>query len=147
MAIKLTQDEAEYLINMMKSKVKEETIDFPSAKGKIVFDVVGEKKQDYFVVNIDRKGKNASGCTYQGRIKSNNVILMRLDVNPTAIHINQSDGKKIVGTHLHIYSEEYELSEAIPFDIGSKDLLDTCLTFFEHFNIINPPNVQCQMKI
>ncbi len=146
MAMKLTTDEAKYLIDMMKNKVKDEIIDFPSCKGKIVFDVIGEKKNDLFTVNIDRKGKNANGCTYQGRVKANNQILIRLDVNPSSVHVNPSNGKKIEGTHLHIYSEKYEMSEAIPFDVNNKDLFDMCFEFFKLFNIVDVPTIQSQIE-
>lgn len=146
MGTKLSKDEAEHLIDMMKRKVKNEILNFPSNKGKIVFDVVGEKKNDFFTVNIDRKGKNANGCTYQGRVKANNQILIRLDVNPSSKHINPSNGEEIIGTHLHIYSEEYELSEAIPFDTGNKDLFEMCFEFFKRFNIVEEPVIQAQME-
>ena len=68
MALKLTQVEADMLIDMLKKTIKSHAIEFPSAKGKLTFDVVGERRTDEFVVNIDRKGINAQGCTYQGRI-------------------------------------------------------------------------------
>ena len=72
MAIKLTQTEADMLIDMMKKFVEKRVLEFPSTKGKLSFDVIGEHRTDEFVVSIDRKGLNALGCTYQGRIKSNN---------------------------------------------------------------------------
>lgn len=144
MAIKLTQQEATLLIDMAKKVVKQTNLEFPTTKGSIDFDVVGERRTDAFIVNIDRKGINAQGCSYQGRIKSSNMILMRLDVNPTAVHVNPSNGEKILGTHLHVYSETYEMSEAIPFDIGNKDLYKICFIFFERFNIIEPPAITYQ---
>lgn len=147
MAIKLTQVEANMLIDMLKKAVKETMLQFPAAKGRLYFDVMGERKTDEFTVNIDRKGINDQGCTYQGRIKSNNIILLRLDVNPTAVHENPSNGEKISGTHLHIYTEEYEMREAIPFDVDGKDLYDICHTFFERFNIVEPPQINDQKRI
>lgn len=147
MAIKLTQAEAEMLIEMLKSTIKKHALQFPSAKEKLSFDVIGERRTDVFTINIDRKGINANGCTYQGRVKSNNIVLLRLDVNPTAKHRNASDGQLIIGTHIHIYDEEYELGEAIAFDIENKSLDELCQTFFEKFNIINPPEVAYQQVI
>jgi hypothetical protein len=145
--MKLTQAEADMLINMIKRTVAEDSLAFPVAQGKMIFDVIGERRIDIFTINIDRKGINAQGCTYQGRIKSNNVILLRLDVNPSSIHINPSNGEKICGTHLHIYNEEYELSEAIPFDIKNADLYDVCFAFFEKFNIVEPPKITYQYSL
>ena len=144
MAIKLTQAEADMLIDMLKKVVKKHTLKFPSAKGKLSFDVIGERRTDKFVVNIDRKGLNAQGCTYQGRIKSNNFILLRLDINPTAVHPNPSSGEKIHGSHLHIYTEDHEMREAIPFDTEGKDLYELCFTFFKRFNIVEPPSLTYQ---
>lgn len=146
--IKLTKNEADILIAMLKRKVKEQQdLQFPSASGKLCFDVVGERRTDEFVVNIDRKGINAKGCTYQGRIKSNNVVLLRLDINPTSVHINPKDGNKIVGSHIHIYDEEMELREAIPFDVSGKDLFQLCYSFFEKFNIVEPPEITQQLNL
>jgi len=127
---------------MLKKKIEEQTLSFPQAKGKLSFDVLGERRTDEFVINIDRKGINAHGCTYQGRIKSNNIILLRLDINPTSVHKNPSDGSKIIGSHLHIYDEQMELREAIPFDVENKGLFELCYSFFEKFNIIEPPEIQ-----
>jgi len=77
--IKLTKTEADSLIAMLKRTVEQQkNLSFPSRKGKLCFDVLGERRTDEFVVNIDRKGINAQGCTYQGRIKSNNIILLRV---------------------------------------------------------------------
>ena len=145
MAIKLTQKEADMLIDMLK-KTADKEIEFPSGKGRIEFNVVGDKREDIFAINISRKGINAGGATYQGRARISGVILMRLDVNPTAVHLNP-DGEKITETHLHIYSEEYGDVWAIPFDVENKSLYDLCFTFFERFNIIEPPMVQYQMPL
>lgn len=132
---------------MLKNYVQTHSFEFPKASGKLEFEVLGERRTDEFVVNIDRKGINARGCTYQGRIKSNNIILIRLDVNPTSKHVNPSTGEKISGTHLHIYTEEYETREAIPFDVEDKDLYNTCYTFFEKFNIIETPILVQQLEL
>ena len=72
---------------------------------------------------------------------------MRLDINPTGVHENPSDRKKIYGSHIHIYTEEYELAEAIPFDTEGKDLYDLCYTFFEKFNIIESPQIIYQHSL
>ena len=139
MAFKLTQQEADILISMLKHSIEHE-ITFPCGKDRLEFDVRGERKNDIFVVNISRKGIDASKATYQGRVRASGAILMRLDVNPTSAHINP-DGRKILGTHLHIYDEKHEMAFAIPFDIENKNLFQLCYTFFERFNIIEPPSM------
>lgn len=147
MAMHLTNEEATALIKMLKEYVQEQSIEFPHRKEKIQFDVCGERMGDEFVINIERKGINNKGCTYQGREKSNNMVLLRLDVNPTAKHRNPSNGEVITGTHLHIYTEEHETKEAIPFDVGNKDLYEICFRFFNEFNVTNNPIVPYQMNI
>jgi len=146
MAIKLTQKEADMLIDMLKRTVTKE-LQFPSGKGRVEFDVIGDKKNDVFAVNIQRKGINENSVSYQGRVRyGSGAVLMRLDVNPTQAHPNP-DGEKILGTHIHIYTEEYGMGVAVPFDIENKDIYELCYSFFERFNIIEPPNVTMQMTI
>jgi len=139
MAIKLTQKEADTLIDMLKRTVEKE-ISFPQRNGRVEFDVIGDRREEVFVVNLSRKGINAEGASYQGRVRHSGAILMRLDINPTATHTNP-DGLKITGTHLHIYTEEYDMAMAIPFDIGNKNLYQSCYTFFEKFYIIEQPKI------
>ena len=146
MAIKLTQKEADMLIDMLKKTVQKD-LELPSGKGRVEFDVTGDRKEDVFVVNISRKGINESSASYQGRVRyGSGAILMRLDVNPTQPHRNP-DGEKISGTHLHIYTEEYGERMAVPFDVEDKDLFDLCYAFFERFNIVETPRVTQQLTL
>ena len=141
MAGLLTQKEADKLIEMLKRTVEERII-FPHQKGRVSFTVVGDRREDEFIINIDRKGKAAEKCTYQGRLRQSNQVLMRLDVDPNGRHTNPGeDGTIIYGNHLHIYNEEYEMKYAIPFDIQNKGLYELCYTFFTKFHIMEPPAV------
>lgn len=143
----LTREEAEKLISMLKYTL-EKQISFPVEKGGVSFNVTGERREDEFIINIDRKGKNAEKCTYQGRIRQSNQILMRLDIDPNGRHTNPGgNGEIIIGNHLHIYSEDYDMKFAIPFNPGDKDLYELCFTFFEKFNIIEPPTVFYQQTM
>lgn len=138
---KLSRAEADQLITMLKRTV-ESQITFPSRKDRLSFTVVGERRDDEFIVNIDRKGKLAEKCTYQGRVHRSNQVLIRLDIDPNGRHTNPgADGEIIYGNHIHIYCPEHDMSYAIPFDIGNKDLYQLCYTFFEKFHIIEPPEV------
>jgi len=107
---------------------------------------LGDRRDDVFVVNIERKGINAGGASYQGRTRHSGIILMRLDINPTGVHYNP-DGEKILGTHIHIYTEEHEMAMAIPFDVNNKDLYQLCYTFFDRFNIIDKPKIKQQLTL
>lgn len=132
----LTTEEAIQLIDMLKKYIEKKRFDFPDPGKRIQFSVIGDTKADKFSVNIYRQRINSNGITFQGRTESDNIILMRLDVNPTSAHLNP-DGEKIVGTHLHVYKENYGEKFAIPFDVNNKDLFEICFTFFKKFNIIN----------
>lgn len=139
---KLTTQEARQLIEELKRTV-EKVLEMPHSKGGISFDVTAIKDSIEFVITIDRKGISGDKCSYQGRIKSNNLILLRLDVNPTGIHYNP-DGSKIIGTHVHIYNELDDMKRAFPFDIKKKSLYDLCFTFFQEFHIIEVPRISEQ---
>jgi hypothetical protein len=123
---------------MIKKAVEQQEIEFPSAKGRVEFEVIGNKQDEKFVVNISRKNINSQGASYQGRVSRSGEILMRLDVNPSGKHRNP-DGEMIDGTHLHVYTEEHGMTMAVPFDVNNKDLFELCIVFFERFNIIEPP--------
>lgn len=141
MTTKLTQAEADRLIAMLK-KIALWHIDFPTSKGGLSFDAEGTIDDDKFVITIDRKGINHNACSYQGRIKKNNEILLRLDVNPNNVHFDPITGEKIIGTHLHIFTEGIDnVGHAIPFDIENKDLCELCYTFFDQFHIIDRPTI------
>lgn len=141
----LRQEEANRLIEMLKRTIDQQ-IAFPSQKGRISLDVVGERREDVFVVNIDRKGKLAEKCTYQGRVQQSNQVLLRLDIDPNGRHTNP-DGQTVHGNHIHIYTEEHDMRMAIPFDIEDKDLYEVCYAFFEKFHIMEPPEVFNQQTL
>jgi len=145
MATKLTQKEADMLIDMLKKTV-EKQIQFPHSKGRVEFDVLGDRREDVFVINISRKGINSKGASYQGRVRASGVILLRLDVNPTAIHTNP-DGEKVSGTHLHIYTEGHDMTYAMPFDAGNNNLNELCYAFFDRFHVIEKPLITLQMSL
>jgi len=77
-AVRFTQKEASKLIDMLKRAVEKE-INLPSGKGRVEFDVSGDRREDVFAVNISRKGINATGASYQGRVRTSGTILMRLE--------------------------------------------------------------------
>lgn len=131
---KITTTEAIKLIDMMKERVIEATLLFPSVGNKLEFDVYAKREETKFIVNIRRGSINNKKCTYQGRTYINSIPLLRLDIT-NSIHINP-DGTKIIGNHIHIYNEKHEMREAIPFDINNQDLYECCLEFFRRFNIL-----------
>mgnify|MGYP004508961955 FL=1 len=141
---RLTTEEAIKLIEIMKERVRDSLLQFPNRGEKLEFDVIGKDDGTKFIVNINRGTVDINKCTYQGRTFINSIPLMRLDIT-NSIHVN-SDGTKIVGNHIHIYNENTEMRDAIPFDIEDADLYNVCLRFFEKFNIMDG-KIICQMEI
>ena len=137
--IKLSTEEAKKLIEELKRRVTQNTLTFPSKGQKLEFEVYGENNSNKFTINITRSNINKEKCNYQGRTTINSTPLMRLDITD-GTHVN-SDGTKIVGNHLHIYNEDTEMKDAIPFDITKSDLFEYCLEFFKKFNIIDDGNI------
>lgn len=133
-SFKMSTEEAKELIDMLKERVSQATLEFPRVGNKLEFDVYAKKEGTKFIINITRGSINKNKCTYQGRTYINSAPILRLDITDS-FHIN-SDGTKISGNHLHIYNEDTEMREAIPFDIKNADLYDYCLEFFKKFNLI-----------
>ena len=131
---KLTTEDAKKIIDALKEKVNDSNLVFPTLGKKIEFDVFVKEEGSKCIVNICRGSIDKNKCTYQGRTYVNSIPLLRLDITNSP-HIN-SDGTKIMGNHLHIYNEESEMQNAIPFDINRSDLYEYCLEFFKKFNII-----------
>ena len=131
---KLTTEDAKKIIDALKEKVNDSNLIFPTLGKKIEFDVFVKEDASKCIVNIYRGSVDKKKCTFQGRTYMNSIPILRLDITNSS-HIN-SDGTKIIGNHLHIYNEDTEMSDAIPFDINRPDLYEYCLEFFKKFNII-----------
>jgi hypothetical protein len=138
--LELTQHEADRLIAMLKRKVDDTVYEFPKTIGELVFDVVGDDIADVFIVNISRKGLNGVSCSYQGRIKKEDTLLLRFDINPNGKHKNP-DGSYVSGSHFHIFSEKTKMAIAIPLLDNCSNLYEFCFTFFLRFNIVSPPQI------
>lgn len=132
---KLTTKEACELINLLKQICQKKNLELPHSGERIEFNVSAIDNKKKFIININHNNANPEKYTFQGRTLESNVQLLRLDVNPNGEHRNP-DGSKICGTHLHIYSEENDMEEAIEFNIDNPNLYDYCIAFFKKFNII-----------
>lgn len=122
-------------------------INFPSKGSSIEFNVVGDKKQDIFAINIFRGKINRLKYNIGARIIKNGILLMELHINPSNVHINP-DGEKITGSHWHIYSEEYGRLWAYPAeDLDSERFVDNTISFLEKFNVIKQPTINFQLEL
>lgn len=146
MSKKLTQEEAERLINMLKISLVSE-IAFPEKGTAIEFDAIGSTKQDHFTTRIYRGRINSTKYEIGARIKKDGIMLLELHINPGKVHINP-DGEKIIGSHWHIYTEEFGRKQAFPAEDLQSDLfVKNTLLFMEKFNIIEKPTVNFQLEL
>lgn len=145
-AEKFTQEEANRLLDMVKRSLVK-AISFPKNGDTKEFEVVGDNKKDLFIISI-YEGKIAHRkFNYGARIKKNNVMLLELHVNPSAVHRNP-DGGKIIGSHWHIYTEQYGRSYAFQAeDINNEMFVDNAIKFLDKFNVIEKPSFAVQMEI
>ena len=139
---KLTNDEAKKLLEMIKRSLVAE-VKFPERGGKIKFDVIGDTKKDTFTIDIYRGKINPYKYDMGALIKKNGTMLLQLHINPS-----NPDGKKIVGNHWHIYTEEYGRSFAFPAeDISADKFVDNTIAFLTKFNVVEQPNVLFQLEL
>lgn len=143
---RITQDEANRLLNMLKHTLISE-ISFPTKGESIEFNVIGDSKQDIFAVNIFRGKINHLKYNIGARIIKNSIMLLELHINPSNVHPNP-DGEKIMGSHWHIYSEEYGRLWAFPAEnIDSEEFVENTILFLEKFNVIERPTVNFQLEL
>ncbi len=145
-AEKLTQDEAQRLLDMLKRSLID-AINFPARGATKEFDVIGDTKTDIFSINIYRAKIQPYKYNMGARIKKNGIMLLELHINPTTVHYNP-DGEKITGSHWHIYKEGFGRTFAFPADDIEKDkFVENTLSFLEKFNVVEPPNISYQLEL
>ncbi|NGP59866.1 hypothetical protein FLT15_16290 [Paenibacillus thiaminolyticus] len=138
----LSQLEADRLIELVKSLVKNQQILLPSPGNKMQLDAQSHKNEK-FIIDIRRGRVKISKASFQTRYK-NSIPLIRLDVDGPD-HPNP-DGEIIPCPHIHIYREGAELKWAYPLKIeGNKDFSDlrdltqVLIDFLHYNNIDNIP--------
>lgn len=140
---KLTREEAEILINMVKRSLIAE-IYFPNLGETKEFNVVGDTKSEVFTIKIFRGKLNLLKYNIGARIKKNGIMLLELHVNLSSVHCNP-DGKKIIGSHWHIFTEEYGRAYAFPAEnIESDQFEKNTLAFLIRFNVVETPEIHYQ---
>lgn len=145
-AEKITKEEAEKLIKMMKKSLVD-AIEFPSRGKTQEFDVVGDTKKDVFTINVFRGKIKAYKYNFGARIKKNGVLLLELHINDSAVHINPN-GEKIIGNHWHIYTEEYGRDFAfLADDIQNELFVENAIMFLEKFNVVEKPTIIQQVEM
>lgn len=142
----LTQDEADKLLNMLKKSLVD-SINFPSTGKSIEFNVNGDSKKDVFTIKICRGKIDRKKYDLGARIQKNGVLLLELHISQNKIHLNP-DRNKIVGSHWHIYTEEYGRRMAFPAEnIESDKFVDNTLMFLDRFHVIKKPTINFQLEL
>lgn len=145
-ADKLTQEEAQRLLEMIKRSLIDE-INFPMRGNTKEFDVVGDTKADVFSINIYRAKIQPFKYNMGARIKKNGIMLLELHINPTTVHYNP-DGEKITGSHWHVYTEGFGRTYAFHADdIEADKFVENTIAFLEKFNVVERPNIIYQLEI
>lgn len=145
-ADKLTQEEAQRLLEMIKRSLIDE-INFPMRGTTKEFDVVGDTKADVFSINTYRAKIQPFKYNMGARIKKNGIMLLELHINPTTVHYNP-DGEKITGSHWHVYTEGFGRTYAFHADdIEADKFVENTIAFLEKFNVVERPNIIYQLEI
>lgn len=138
----LSQDEADILLKMQKTRIDEIIREFPQPGDGCSLGLVGVDGREHFTLDLYRGRINLAKTNYQNRARGI-IMLVRVDLDGT--HRNP-DGTIITGAHIHLYREGYgdrwawRLHEVVAdFRIsvqdGYKDFCDFC-------NITKPPKLQ-----
>lgn len=83
-----------------------------------------------------RGNRQPDKLTYLALDKEAKLPLMRLDVVPDNHAHKNPDGEIIYGTHLHIFTEQYQDKYATKFDINDPNLVNYCVEFLRKFKVI-----------
>jgi len=138
----LKQDEADALFAMRKIFVQTETISFPAGLDKS-YELASTDKKEQFFLDISRASIKISKLKFQNRARRA-IVLVRLDIDG-APHTNP-DGRKIAGSHIHLYREGYEDKWAYPVDAAKFKNLTNPQQVYADFclfcNIVQPSPTQ-----
>lgn len=91
--------------NEPKEFLATKPLSFPVQNDEVALLGKGKQTKSAYIVNINRKRCTFKRITYQNRLDKTAIILARLDID-TKPHRNP-DGKKIGGTHLHLYQKDF----------------------------------------
>lgn len=143
---KLTQKEANDLLNMIKKTLKGD-VAFPEKGTSTEFEVQGDTKNDIFIIRIYRGKIDREKYDLGARISKNGICLLELHINKNKIHINP-DGEKIIGSHWHIYTETYGRRFAFKAeDIDSSKFIENTVQFLDKFNVLEKPTINFQLEL
>lgn len=138
---KLTDTEARQLIEMVKRSLEKE-IATPSAGKKYTFEVEGDTEKHLFKIQIFRGKIDPNKVQYGALISKNGTYLLGLDLDEAAVHVDPVTGEKIIGSHWHVYTQNFGRRHAFPAtDIISSDFVENTIKFLDKFHVIEKPEI------
>jgi hypothetical protein len=139
----LTQAEAEQFMQMAKHFLRPPSAITIPPGADDTYELAGPNDRERFLLDVWRGTLRLSKLRFQNRVRTA-VVLLRLDVDG-APHTNP-DGRRLPGTHLHLFREGYDDRWAYLIDPAHFTLLSDPATTFQEFCIFckieSPPPVQ-----
>lgn len=149
MAIILTQEEADELLEMLK-KCVQKSFSLPKngERDNLEIQAINDRSK-IFIISVSRVNKSVDKVSFTARYKKGDVRLLRLDVSPTWTHRNPEalGGEKIIGTHLHLYREGFDDKYAEHFNVDDPDLYKYFLAFLDKFNVVEKCEIKLQTEL
>jgi hypothetical protein len=148
----ITQTEAKNLLEERKQRIIDDSVKFPHKGDKITIPIRSCDKDHLFLLDVNNTSATQIKLSYQTR-KDENIILIRIDINGAHLNpykkqvpldvFNNFNGKRIIGTHVHLYTEKYNDKWAIPISVNFQEKNKTEFDILEYFyslcTIIKPP--------
>lgn len=142
----LNNDDINKIINRLKypkNKLSFEKINqtISSLFGKIEIDEnIIDDDDVVYILHIYRGKRSAQRFSIHLRLKEFHDHIVRVDINPSNRHENP-DGSIVTGSHIHIYSNQYEKRDriAIPLEVSDfpnvEQIVETYSAFIDYTSI------------
>ena len=127
----LTQAEADYLMQLEKKFTSDDPLVLGAGPLKFVRTLISEDGREQFLLDVHRGSLSLKKYTFQERARAM-IPLVRVDTGETLRHTNP-DGTLIIGSHIHIYREGYDIKFAQPLDGFPFRAPDDMIITFEDF--------------
>lgn len=101
-----------------------------------VEDAIIDNEEVEYILRAYRGRIDANRFSVHLRFKDVHHHLIRIDINPNNRHINPITNKEIVGSHIHIYSNEYSKKDSIAIPIEDLENFPNINTLAEAYDTI-----------
>ena len=136
----LTQEQADYLLDLPKRRAEDGFVVWPSGGGKESVLLISTDGREEFMLDVETSAMKLTKLKLQNRARIN-VILVRLDVDGPG-HRNP-DHTEMPCPHIHLYREGYADKWAYPVPsehfTDLSDMKKTVDDFMRFCRIIEPP--------